>query len=242
MSTTRETMQGSLDWTVEALAQYLQADFAFLRRNDHVNGVSILLAEYPQRERARTRTPRRRALRQRPDLRRQPRPQDRRWSCASRTRRTRPTPSGWRRRGRGHVLRAGVPLVYGDVTEGCLAFVGWRTWMVRARAERAADGGVPAGPPDPPARDGGELAAAGPHRRADRAPQPPGAAGRGGPAAAQPGGAAGADLPRPRPVQGDERLPRPRGGRQGAGHHRRPDPRLDRGRGLRRPPRRATSS
>ncbi len=49
MSTTLETMQSSLDWTVETLALYLKADTAFLRRNDHANDVSILLSEYPER-------------------------------------------------------------------------------------------------------------------------------------------------------------------------------------------------
>src|SRR5580704_9387430 len=50
MATTNETMQTSLDWTVETLARYLKADSAFLRRNDHINGVSILMAEYTERD------------------------------------------------------------------------------------------------------------------------------------------------------------------------------------------------
>jgi diguanylate cyclase (GGDEF)-like protein len=50
MPTTSETMQASLDWTVETLAHYVKADFAFLRRNDLANGVSVLVSEYPSRD------------------------------------------------------------------------------------------------------------------------------------------------------------------------------------------------
>ncbi|MGH9092916.1 MAG: putative bifunctional diguanylate cyclase/phosphodiesterase, partial [Acidimicrobiales bacterium] len=123
MSTTRETMQGSLDWTVEALAQYLQADFAFLRRNDHVNDVSILLAEYPQREApdpdplavvAFDSDPIFAASRdlKAPMVVRFPDEEDP--SYAKRVEEA---------RGVATFSVAGVPLVYGDVTEGCLAFV-----------------------------------------------------------------------------------------------------------------------
>lgn len=47
MSTTGPTLQSALDWAVESLCQYLGADVAFLRRNDHVRGVSVLIANYP---------------------------------------------------------------------------------------------------------------------------------------------------------------------------------------------------
>ncbi len=105
-----------------------------------------------------------------------------------------------------------------------------------ARDQRPADGGLAPRAPDAPARDGAELAAPGAHRRADRAGQSPGLAGRGRPATTDGGDAPEAPLPRPRPVQGHERLPGPRRRRQGADHHRRPDPRLDPARRLRRPP------
>ena len=49
MSTTQPTLQADLDWTVEQLSRFLGSDFAFLRRNDHTAGTSILMAEYPSR-------------------------------------------------------------------------------------------------------------------------------------------------------------------------------------------------
>jgi diguanylate cyclase (GGDEF)-like protein len=49
MSTTAPTLQADLDWTVETLCGFLGADAAFLRRNDHASGMSILMAEYPRR-------------------------------------------------------------------------------------------------------------------------------------------------------------------------------------------------
>jgi len=50
MSTTLPTMPEDLNWTVETLCSFLGADAAFLRRNDHVAGTSILMAEYPRRD------------------------------------------------------------------------------------------------------------------------------------------------------------------------------------------------
>jgi diguanylate cyclase (GGDEF)-like protein len=50
MSTTLPTMRVDLEWTVETLCRFLEADFAFLRRNDHAAGMSVLMAEYPRRE------------------------------------------------------------------------------------------------------------------------------------------------------------------------------------------------
>jgi len=50
MSTTLPTMREDLEWTVETLCKFLGADFAFLRRNDHVAGLSVLMAEYPRRD------------------------------------------------------------------------------------------------------------------------------------------------------------------------------------------------
>ncbi len=49
MRTDVATLQETLDWTVETLARFLAADVAFLRRNDHAAGVSILVADYPPR-------------------------------------------------------------------------------------------------------------------------------------------------------------------------------------------------
>ena len=49
MSTTGPTLQGALDWAVEVLCQFLGADVAFLRRNDHTRGLSILMGFYPPR-------------------------------------------------------------------------------------------------------------------------------------------------------------------------------------------------
>ena len=49
MSTTGPTLRDALDWAVEELARYLGADVAFLRRNDHAHGVSVLMAFYPPR-------------------------------------------------------------------------------------------------------------------------------------------------------------------------------------------------
>lgn len=123
MSTTLETMQASLDWTVETLARYLEADIAFLRRNDHVNDVSILLSEYPHREVpdpdplavvAFDSDPIFAASRdlKAPMVVRHPEEQDEAY-----TKRVEEA------RGEAAFSVAGVPLVYGDVTEGVLAFV-----------------------------------------------------------------------------------------------------------------------
>ncbi len=49
MSTTVPTLQSALDWAVETLAQFLGADVAFLRRNDHALGMSVLMSFYPPR-------------------------------------------------------------------------------------------------------------------------------------------------------------------------------------------------
>jgi diguanylate cyclase (GGDEF)-like protein len=123
MSTTWETMQSSLDWTVEALALYLGADFAFLRRNDHANGVSVLLAEYPPRDA--------------PDpdpLAVVPFDSDpifaasRDFKVPMLMRSPEGVDTTYMNRveeasGISDFAGAGVPLVYGDVTEGVLAFV-----------------------------------------------------------------------------------------------------------------------
>jgi diguanylate cyclase (GGDEF)-like protein len=123
MSTTLETMQSSLDWTVETLSRYLKADTAFLRRNDHVNDVSILLSEYPQRDApdpdplavvSFDADPIFAASRdlKAPMVIRHPEEVD-----VDYTKRVEEA------RGIVSFSIAGVPLVYGDVTEGCLAFV-----------------------------------------------------------------------------------------------------------------------
>lgn len=50
MSTSSRTRQEVLNWTCRVLAEFLGADVAFLRRNDHARGLSILEAEWPVRE------------------------------------------------------------------------------------------------------------------------------------------------------------------------------------------------
>jgi diguanylate cyclase (GGDEF)-like protein len=50
MSTSSRTRQDVLSWTCRVLAEFLAADVAFLRRNDHARGLSILEAEWPVRE------------------------------------------------------------------------------------------------------------------------------------------------------------------------------------------------
>lgn len=50
MSATSTNHKEVLQWTTRVLAEFLNSDVAFLRRNDHVRGVSILEAEWPIRE------------------------------------------------------------------------------------------------------------------------------------------------------------------------------------------------
>jgi diguanylate cyclase (GGDEF)-like protein len=50
MSATASNHQEVLDWTMQTLAEYLDADAVFLRRNDHARDVSVLIAEWPTRE------------------------------------------------------------------------------------------------------------------------------------------------------------------------------------------------
>jgi diguanylate cyclase (GGDEF)-like protein len=50
MSATAATRQEVLTWTTRVLAEFLDSDVAFLRRNDHVRGLSILEANWPPRE------------------------------------------------------------------------------------------------------------------------------------------------------------------------------------------------
>ncbi|MGP8006328.1 MAG: putative bifunctional diguanylate cyclase/phosphodiesterase, partial [Acidimicrobiales bacterium] len=50
MSGSLGTRQEVLTWTTRALAEFLGADVAFLRRNDHSRRLSILEAEWPPRE------------------------------------------------------------------------------------------------------------------------------------------------------------------------------------------------
>ena len=70
MSASSRTRQEVLTWTTRVLAEFLGADVAFLRRNDHPRGLSILEAEWPPREVTRSRSAGRGALRRRPRLRR----------------------------------------------------------------------------------------------------------------------------------------------------------------------------
>ena len=50
MSASPRNHQEILNWTTRVLAEFLGADVAFLRRNDHVRGLSIMVAEWPIRE------------------------------------------------------------------------------------------------------------------------------------------------------------------------------------------------
>jgi diguanylate cyclase (GGDEF)-like protein len=50
MSATAATRQEVLTWTTRVLAEFLDSDVAFLRRNDHVRGLSILEANWPPRD------------------------------------------------------------------------------------------------------------------------------------------------------------------------------------------------
>ena len=50
MSVSSRNRQEVLSWSVRILAEFLGADVAFLRRNDHARGLSVLEAEWPLRE------------------------------------------------------------------------------------------------------------------------------------------------------------------------------------------------
>jgi diguanylate cyclase (GGDEF)-like protein len=50
MSGSSRTRTETLNWTTRVLAEFLGADVAFLRRNDHARGLSVLEAEWPVRE------------------------------------------------------------------------------------------------------------------------------------------------------------------------------------------------
>jgi diguanylate cyclase (GGDEF)-like protein len=50
MSASSRNHQEILNWTTRVLAEFLGADVAFLRRNDHARGLSIMVAEWPIRE------------------------------------------------------------------------------------------------------------------------------------------------------------------------------------------------
>jgi diguanylate cyclase (GGDEF)-like protein len=50
MSASSRTRHDVLTWTTRVLAEFLGADVAFLRRNDHQRGLTILEAEWPPRE------------------------------------------------------------------------------------------------------------------------------------------------------------------------------------------------
>ncbi len=49
MSASSSNRQASFDWVTQELAEFLGADVAFIRRNDHDRGLSILEAEWPER-------------------------------------------------------------------------------------------------------------------------------------------------------------------------------------------------
>ncbi|HET9089971.1 MAG TPA: EAL domain-containing protein [Acidimicrobiales bacterium] len=50
MSGTSANRGEVLQWTVRQLAEFIEADVAFIRRNDHQRGLSVLEAEWPKRE------------------------------------------------------------------------------------------------------------------------------------------------------------------------------------------------
>ena len=50
MSASSSNRNEVLTWTTRVLAEFLGADVAFLRRNDHVRGISVLEAEWPHRD------------------------------------------------------------------------------------------------------------------------------------------------------------------------------------------------
>ena len=50
MSASSRTRSDVLNWTTRVLAEFLDADVAFLRHNDHQRGLSVLVAEWPPRE------------------------------------------------------------------------------------------------------------------------------------------------------------------------------------------------
>jgi hypothetical protein len=50
MSASSRSRDEVLTWTTRVLAEFLGADVAFLRRNDHQRGVTILEAEWPPRD------------------------------------------------------------------------------------------------------------------------------------------------------------------------------------------------
>jgi len=50
VSANSATLRATLTWAVRTLAEFLQADAAFLRRNDLAAGTSVLVAEHPARE------------------------------------------------------------------------------------------------------------------------------------------------------------------------------------------------
>ena len=52
MSATSSTRQAVMNWTTRELCEFLQADVAFIRRNDHIRELSIMEAEWPVRENA----------------------------------------------------------------------------------------------------------------------------------------------------------------------------------------------
>ncbi len=125
MSTTGPTLQSALDWAVEVLCRYLGADVAFLRRNDHTRGISVLMGYYP---------PRGIPLEDDP-LGIVPFDADPIFAATRDlkvpfiVRNAAETDERYRQRVRdaGHAADeftgAGVPLVHGDTTEGVLAFV-----------------------------------------------------------------------------------------------------------------------
>jgi diguanylate cyclase (GGDEF)-like protein len=50
MSASSRNRQETLTWTTRVLGEFLGADTAFLRRNDHARGMSVMVAEWPPRE------------------------------------------------------------------------------------------------------------------------------------------------------------------------------------------------
>jgi len=130
MSTTGPTLQSALDWAVERLCRFLGADVAFLRRNDHVHGMSVLMAFYPARGIPLEEDP----------LGIVPFDADPIFAATKDlkvpliVRDAAETDDRYRQRvkdatGTEEYTGAGVPLVHGDTTEGILAFVYLSTFI-----------------------------------------------------------------------------------------------------------------
>ena len=241
MSASSRSRDEVLTWTTRVLAEFLGADVAFLRRNDHQRGMSILEAEWPPRDIpdpdplgevpfdadpvfAATKNLRKPYL---PGATYQPDEYKDRVNkgsgCRAGRGRLRAPPAGRHHLGRPGLLALGTAPVdpRGD--------------------QRPAGHRLHARPAPGPHRRRGADRVHRPPRRPDRAAQPSRPAPGAGGAPRRPP-RDGDPLLRPRPLQGHERLLGSRQRRPGADHHRRPDPHQHPARTTSRPGSGATSS